>query len=149
MLKARDIMTTNVHSVTPDTDVEELARSFAEKGVNAMPVVDAEGRLKGIVTQTDLVEQDKPLHIPTVISIFDWVLYLESEKNFREEVQKITARKVGDICHRDVVTCSPDTLVSDIAALMVDKAAHLLPVVENQKVVGVVARLDVIRAMGS
>ncbi len=149
MLKAKDIMTTKVHSVTPDTDVEELARSFAEKGVNAMPVVDVEGRLKGIVTQTDLVEQDKPLHIPTVISIFDWVLYLESEKNFREEVEKITARKVGDICNRDVVTCSPDTLVSDIAALMVDKAAHLIPVVENQKLVGVVARLDVIRAMGS
>ncbi len=149
MLKAKDIMTTKVHSVTPDTDVEELARSFAEKGVNAMPVVDVEGRLKGIVTQTDLVEQDKPLHIPTVISIFDWVLYLESEKNFREEVEKITARKVGDICNRDVVTCSPDALVSDIAALMVDKAAHLIPVVENQKLVGVVARLDVIRAMGS
>jgi CBS domain-containing protein len=148
MLKAKDIMTKAVHSVTEDTDVEELARLFVTKGVNAMPVLDAAGRLKGIVTETDLVEQDKPIHIPTVVSIFDWVLYLESEKNFREEVQKITARKVGDICSRELITCSPETSVSDIAALMVDNKAHLIPVVDGEKMVGVVARLDIIRAMG-
>lgn len=148
MLKAGDIMTREVHSVTEDTDVEELARLFVMKRVNAMPVLDADDRLMGIVTETDLVEQDKPIHIPTVVSIFDWVLYLESEKNFREEVKKITARKVGDICSREVITCSPETSVSDIAALMVDNKAHLIPVVEEEKMVGVVARLDIIRAMG-
>jgi CBS domain-containing protein len=141
-------MTRTVHSVTADTDVEELARLFVTKGVSAMPVLDEAGCLEGVVTETDLVEQDKPLHIPTVISIFDWVLYLESEKNFREEVEKITARKVGEICTREVVTCTPDTPVSEIAALMIEKKAHLIPVVEEKKVVGVVARLDIIRAMG-
>ncbi|WP_027714635.1 CBS domain-containing protein [Desulfuromonas sp. TF] len=148
MLRAKDIMTRTVHSVTADTDVEELARLFVTKGVSAMPVLDEAGRLEGVVTETDLVEQDKPLHIPTVISIFDWVLYLESEKNFREEVEKITARKVGDICTREVVTCTPDTPVSEIASLMIEKKAHLIPVVEEKKVVGVVARLDIIRSMG-
>jgi CBS domain-containing protein len=148
MLKAKDIMTRTVHSVTADTDVEELARLFVTKGVSAMPVLDDAGRLEGVVTETDLVEQDKPLHVPTVVSIFDWVLYLESEKNFREEVEKITARKVGEICTREVVTCTPETPVSEIAALMIEKKAHLIPVVEDKKVVGVVARLDIIRSMG-
>jgi len=148
MLKAADIMTRNVHSVSDDTDVEDLARLFVEKGVSAMPVLDRKGRLQGIVTETDLVEQNKPLHIPTVISIFDWVLYLESEKNFREQVQRMTAKKVGEICTRDVVTCSPETPVGEIAAMMVDHKAHLIPVVESEQVVGVVARLDIIRAMG-
>jgi CBS domain-containing protein len=148
MLKAKDIMTRTVHSVTADTDVEELARLFVTKGVSAMPVLDDAGRLEGVVTETDLVEQDKPLHVPTVVSIFDWFLYLESEKNFREEVEKITARKVGEICTREVVTCTPETPVSEIAALMIEKKAHLIPVVEDKKVVGVVARLDIIRSMG-
>ena len=148
MLKAKDIMTPNVHAVSTDTEVEELARLFVETGVSAMPVLDAKGGLQGIVTETDLVEQNKPLHIPTVISIFDWVLYLESEKNFREQVEKMTAKKVGEICTREVVTCTPETPVADIAALMVDHKAHLIPVVEGEKVVGVVARLDIIRAMG-
>jgi CBS domain-containing protein len=148
MLKAKDIMTRSVHTVSADTEVEELARLFVETGVSAMPVLDAQGALQGIVTETDLVEQNKPLHIPTVISIFDWVLYLESEKNFREQVEKMTARKVGEICTREVVTCTPETSVAEIAALMVDHKAHLIPVVEGGKVVGVVARLDIIRAMG-
>jgi len=148
MLKAADIMTRNVHTVSAETEVEELARLFVETGVSAMPVLDGRGALQGIVTETDLVEQNKPLHIPTVISIFDWVLYLESEKNFREQVQKMTAKKVGEICTREVVTCTPETPVAEIAALMVDHKAHLIPVVEGEKVVGVVARLDIIRAMG-
>ncbi len=148
MLKAADIMTRNVHTVSAETEVEELARLFVETGVSAMPVLDGRGALQGIVTETDLVEQNKPLHIPTVISIFDWVLYLESEKNFREQVQKMTAKKVGEICTREVVTCTPETPVAEIAALMVDHKAHLIPVVEGEEVVGVVARLDIIRAMG-
>ncbi|HEX9874838.1 MAG TPA: CBS domain-containing protein [Deferrimonas sp.] len=148
MLKAKDIMTTAVQSVTEETTVEELARLFAEKNHSAMPVLGEDGTLKGIVTETDLVQQDRPLHLPKVISLFDWVLYLESEKNFREEVERITARKVGDICSREVTTCSPETPVSEIAELMVAKKSHLIPVVDKMKVVGVVARLDIIRAMG-
>lgn len=149
MLTAKDIMTTEVCSVTPDTDVEELAKKFVALNKNAMPVLDSAGRLVGIVTQTDLVEQDKPLHIPTVISLFDWVIYLESEKTFRKEVERISARKVGEICSSEVVTCSPDTPVDEIASLMVDKRAHLIPVVDaDRKVLGVVARLDIIRSMG-
>ena len=149
MLKAQDIMTREVITVTPETGIQDLARRFVETRVSAMPVVDKEGRLEGIVTETDLVSQDKPLHIPTVISIFDWVLYLESPKAFEEEVEKITAQKVGEICTRDVITCGPETPVSEIAALMSEKKAHLIPVVDaDDKVLGVVARLDVIRSVG-
>jgi CBS domain-containing protein len=148
MLKARDIMTTRVHSVREETGVDELARLFLETGVNNLPVLDAGGKLVGIVSETDLVEQDKPLHIPTVITLFDWVLYLESEKSFREEVDRITARKVGEICAREVITCTPDTPVSEVAALMVDNGVHLVPVLDGSRLVGVVARLDIIRSMG-
>jgi len=150
MLKARDIMTTEVFTVSADTDVDELAKKFVELNKNALPVVDAAGRLEGVVTQTDLVERDKPLHIPTVISLFDWVLYVESEKSFREEVERISARKVGEICARDVVTCDPETPVDKVAALMVDHKAHLVPVVDsNNRLLGVVARLDIIRSLGA
>jgi CBS domain-containing protein len=142
-------MSREVFTVSEETSVEDLARLFAEKGVNAMPVVDDRQRLLGIVTATDLVKIDKPLHVPTVISIFDWVLYLESEKNFAEEVRKVTARKVAEICTREVVTCTPETPVGDIATLMVDKGVHLLPVVEGKVVVGVVGRFDIIRSMGN
>ncbi len=148
MLTASDIMTTDVQTVHEETDLKVLAKRFVEQNVNAMPVVDDDGGLVGMVTQTDLVEQDMPLHIPTVVSIFDWVIYLESPKRFTEEVRKVTARKVGEICARDVVTCSPEDPVSRVASLMVDNKVHLVPVVDDGKMVGVVGRLDIIRSMG-
>lgn len=148
MLKAQDIMTRDVISVTPDTRVEDLARIFVEKRVSAMPVLTDDGRLAGVISETDLVEQNKPLHLPTVISIFDWVLYLESEKDFKEEVEQITARTAGEVCTEDPVICGPQTPLSEIASLMSENKVNLLPVVEDDKVVGVVSRLDVVRAMG-
>ena len=147
MLTAADIMTTKIHTVHLDTEIKALAKTFVEHNVNAMPVVDDDGKLLGMVTQTDLVEQDTPLHIPTVISLFDWVIYLESPKKFMEEVRKVTARKVGEICSKDVVTCAPETPVATVASLMVDNKVHLIPVVENERMVGVIARLDIIRSM--
>lgn len=147
MLTARDIMTTNIHTVTSEMSIDDLARAFVDKKVSTLPVVDAAGTLVGIVSATDLIEQDKPLHIPTVIAIFDMVIYLESEKNFRDEVEKMTARTVGEICKRDVITCSPGTEVSAIAALMTGKKVHLLPVVEDGKLIGVVGRHDILRSM--
>lgn len=147
MLTARDIMSKNIHTVTPEMSVEDLARTFVEKKVSTLPVVDAAGILVGIISATDLVEQDKPLHIPTVVAIFDMVIYLESEKNFRDEVERMTARTVGEICKREVVTCSPGMEVAAIAALMTDKKAHLLPVIEDGKLVGVVGRHDILRSM--
>jgi CBS domain-containing protein len=148
MLTAQDIMTREVCSVHEDTDLKELAALFVESNYKTLPVVDSADRLVGIVSQTDLIEQDQPLHIPTVISLFDWVLYLESPKAFGEEVRKVSARKVGEICAREVVTCTPQTPVEEIARLMVEHKVHLLPVLDGERLVGVVARLDIIRSMG-
>jgi CBS-domain-containing membrane protein len=148
MLKARDVMTREVVSVTPDTAIEELAQLLVGKKVSAVPVVEKDGKLVGIISEGDLLQRDKPLHIPTVISIFDWVLYLESSKKFETEVKKITALKVGELCTRDVMTCTPDTPLTEVAQLMVNRHVHLVPVVdEEKKVVGVVARLDIVRSL--
>ena len=148
MLTAKDIMNLEVCTVAEDTELKELAALFVKHNYKTLPVVDAGGQLVGVVSQTDLVEQDKPLHIPTVISLFDWVIYLESPKVFTDEVRKVSARKVGEICAREVVTCTPDTPVDEVASLMVEHKVHLLPVLDGERLVGVVSRLDIIRSMG-
>lgn len=147
MLTAKDIMSREIRSVTLGTSIKELAVLFEETRYNALPVVDATGKLLGTISQNDLVERDKPLHIPTVISIFDWVLYVESEKKFSEEVKKMAARTVDDIYLPPKATCTPDTPVDKVAALMSDKKAHLVPVLDGDALVGVVTRLDIIRSM--
>lgn len=148
MLTAKDIMTQEVCTVREETDLKELAALFVEHNYKTLPVVDAAGKLVGVVSQTDLIEQDRPLHIPTVISLFDWVLYLESPKVFSDEVRKVSARKVGEICAREVITCEPGTPVEEVANLMVEHKVHLLPVLDGDRLVGVVARFDLIRSLG-
>ena len=147
MQTARDIMTTEVVSVTPETSLQDLAKTFVTTRYSNLPVVDEAGKLVGIISETDLVEQQKPLHIPTVMTLFDWVFTFGSEKRFREQVDRVTANSVGELCEREPVTCTPDTPVSEIAGLMSRHKVHLLPVVEEERMVGVVARLDLIRTM--
>jgi CBS domain-containing protein len=148
MLTVKEIMTRDVCTVHEDTELKELAALFVAHNYKTLPVVDASGKLVGVISQTDLIEQDKPLHIPTVISLFDWVIYLESPKVFSDEVRKVSARKVGEICAREVITCTPETPVEEVANLMVEHKIHLLPVLDGERLAGVVARFDIIRSMG-
>lgn len=147
MLKVKDIMTKDVVTVTKETTVMELAGLFSERHISSLPVLDQNGDLIGIVTETDLVEQDKSLHIPTVISIFDWVIYLESDKKFEKELKKMTGGVVGDIYSSEIVTVSPEASISDVADLLSSRKITALPVVEGSKLVGIISRIDLIRSM--
>jgi CBS domain-containing protein len=147
MLTARDIMTEKIVSVTLETSLTDLAKKFVETRFSNLPVLDDDGQLVGIISETDLIEQHKPLHIPTVMTLFDWVFTLGSEKQFKEEVDRVTAATVGELYQKDPVTCSPDTTVRELAGLMSQHRVHLLPVVDDGKMIGVVARLDLIRVM--
>jgi len=147
MLTAKDIMTQNVISVKPDTSIEELSSLLVKNVISGVPVVDDSGALYGIVTENDLISRNKRLHIPTVVSFLDAAIYLESSKKFEEEVKRLTATKVLDICVRKVVTISEETTVVDIATIMAEKKVYLIPVVKNGKVVGIVGKRDVVKAV--
>lgn len=147
MMKAKDIMTKDVITVRRETSVKDLALLFSERGISSVPVVDENGYLVGIVSETDLIEQDKNLHIPTVVSIFDWVIYLESDKRFEKELQKMTGQTVGDIYSEEVFSVSPDAPVSEVADIMTSKRVQAVPVVEGKRVVGIIGRIDMVKTM--
>jgi len=147
MLTAGDVMTRDVITVKKETTIRELAELFARHRISSAPVVDDNGNMIGIVTETDLIEQDKSLHIPTVISLFDWVIYLESDKKFEKELKKMTGQTVGEIYTQEVETVVPSTPISEVADIMSSSKIHAIPVVEDHKVVGIVARIDLIRTM--
>ena len=147
MLTAKDIMTKDVVTVTPDTSIEELSTLLVSNEISGAPVVNAEGAIVGMVTENDLISRNKRLHIPTVVSFLDAVIYLESSKKFSDDVKRLTATKVGDICAKKVVTITEDTTLTDIATIMSEKNVHLLPVVSSGKVVGIVGKRDVVKAV--
>lgn len=147
MQTVADIMTKEVVSVKGTTTVREMAEIFDKMGFGSLPVLDDQGNLSGIVTASDLIEQGRPLHIPTVISLFDWVIPLESEHSLEKDLKRITAQTAAELASTEVVTIAPTEPVSRAAEIMSNHKLHALPVVDGNKVIGMVSRIDIIRAM--
>lgn len=147
MLKAKDIMTTDVITVKPATTIEELARIFMEHKISGVPVINDDGDLMGIVTENDLISQNKRLHIPTVVRLFDAFVVLESPDKIEKEIKKMVAITVDDISEKKVITVNEDTSVEDIATIMSEKKVHLIPVVEGKKIRGIVGKMDLIKGI--
>jgi len=118
--------------------------------VSGFPVVDTQGDLVGVVTETDLIHQNQRLHIPTAVAFFDAVFVLGSSKRLEEEIRRMAATRVGEIMARDPVTVTEQATVEEVATVMGEQGVHTLPVVDAAgRLVGVIGKRDIIRAMGS
>lgn len=147
MTTAKDIMSKDVYTVTTDMTIEKLARILAKHRISGAPVLDDNGKLIGIVTENDLISQKKRLHIPTVINLFDSIIYLENPRHLEEDIKKMAGIKVGDICTRKVVAIKEDAPLEEIATTMAEKGIHLLPVMRGNKIVGIVGKADIVKAI--
>ncbi|HCL80937.1 MAG TPA: hypothetical protein DHW81_01505, partial [Nitrospiraceae bacterium] len=101
----------------------------------------------GIVTENDLISQNKRFHIPTVVRLFDAFIMLESPGKLEKEMKKMAAVTVDDICTKDVITVTEDASVEDIADIMTGKNVHLIPVVDGKKIIGIIGKMDMIKGM--
>ena len=147
MLTAKDIMTTNVITVRQDTSVKELAEILWKNKISGAPVLNHEGRVVSVVTENDLIDQNKKVHIPTMISILDSVIFLESSKKTEKEIKKMAGNTVQDICAMELVSVSENTSLDEIATIMAEKKVHTLPVMRDTELVGIIGKTDIIRSM--
>jgi CBS-domain-containing membrane protein len=147
MQTAQDIMTRDVITVTPETDITEATRILLENRINGLPVVDADRRLVGIVCQSDMIAQQKRIPIPSLFTLLDGYITLTSSKHFEKEVQKIAATTVAQAMTVGPVTVRPDTPLEEIASMMVEKKLHTLPVVDGKELVGVIGKEDMLRTL--
>ena len=147
MLKVKDIMTKEIITVSPQTEITSAAKILLEKRINGLPVIDDSGKLVGILCQSDLVAQQKSIPIPSVYTVLDSFIPLTSLKRIDKEVKKIAALKVEQAMTPHPVTVGPETGIEDVARLMVDKKYHTLPVMEGDKIVGIVGKEDVLKTL--
>ena len=144
----RAVMTTDVLTFSPDDGVQDAYDRLAKRGVDGGPVVDGSGAVVGMLTTDDLLVQETKLHYPTVVSLFGAYLELpSSHRKFEEELRKAVGAKVGDVMTREVTSCSPDDTLERAATAMHEHDVSRLPVIEGGKLVGLVARGDVLRAV--
>ena len=146
MLKAKDIMTRNVFTVKKTTTLGELAAIIMQNHISGTPVVDDKGNLQGIVTENDLISQNRRLHIPTILRLFDAFIPLGTSK-LENEIKRISATKVEDIYIKDVITVDEETPIENIATIMSEKKIHLVPVVKGGQLVGIIGKKDIIKGI--
>jgi CBS domain-containing protein len=144
---ARDIMTKDVVTVSPQTTVAEIAALLTQHNIAGVPVVDEDRHVLGVVTEADLLVRSARPHFPHYIQLLEGFVFLESPKRFDEEVRKMIAMTAEEIMTRDVITCSPDAGVEDVATLMVDRNVNRIMVTEGDRLVGIVTRADIVKTL--
>ena len=146
-LLASDIMSKKVITARPETGLRELAELLVLNNIGGMPVVDEEGDLVGVVSQSDLIAQNKLPHVPRAVSLFDWVIYLEGLGRLEAELEKMGGTTVGDIMTRDVISVDASTPLEEMATIMTEKGVHTIPVLEEGRLVGVIGKMDIVRSL--
>jgi len=147
MKKAADIMNNNPPYCEAETAIGTLISRFSDKSISGILVVDSERRLLGVITESDLIDRQASLHIPTALAIFDMVISL-GEQRFEREVARLNAKTAGDLLDATPTTIAPDTSLEAIASLMEDSHIHHLPVVDSANIiVGMVTKRELIRAL--
>jgi CBS domain-containing protein len=150
MTEVRDIMDSSPATVHPDTPVEQVVALLRDHEVPGVPVVDADGRCVGIVSEADLVLPDDQgdLHIPHYINLFGGTVFLEPLGRFEQRLRKAFASTAADMMTRDPDSVAPDTTVKEAARLIHESGHNRLPVVdEDGRLAGVVTRPDVLGAL--
>jgi CBS domain-containing protein len=111
-------------------------------------VVDKENRVIGIVSEGDLIYQDKKLYTPAFLEILGGIIYLENPNRLGQDLMKMTAAKVGDLMTTKVYTVRDDATLEEIATIMVEKKVNRIPVVDGAgRLAGIISRQDLVKAM--
>jgi CBS domain-containing protein len=143
-MNAADVMVTNVITVHPDTSVKEIAETLVANRISAVPVVDDSGGLIGIVSEGDLVHR---VEVGTERHPSWWLEFLAGKQALAYDYIKSHGRRAGDLMTRNVITVSEETPLNEVASLLDEHQIKRVPVVDNGKIVGIVSRANLVRAL--
>ncbi len=154
-MKIKDVMNKNVITCKPSDSVSVLAKLFKENHISGMPVIE-KGKVVGIVSETDLLKLFKTpevsgeLWLPSPLEIIEIPLRnLVRFEEFKKALEDIKLKHVSEIMNKTVHSISPDDSLEDASSVMVRYRVNRLPVIENGKLVGIVARSDIISGLSA
>lgn len=142
----REIMTTDVLTFGPDDEVEAAMHKLLERNIDAAPVVDDQGAVVGMLSNGDLIVQESELHFPTVLTFLGGTFEL-GHKHFEEELRRALGSKVSDVMSTQPIVCDAADSIERAATVMHEKDISRVPIVNDGRLVGIVSRNDVLRAI--
>ncbi len=141
-MKAKDIMMTDIMTVSPDTPVRDVAQLMVDRGVPSVPVVDAAGKVLGMVSEGDLLRKKIAPQRPQVVDVLGGYQGMEE---YREAFRKMGANTSGEIMTSPVVTVEADDEAAKVGETVLNHHIKQVPVLENGKLVGVISRSNLLR----
>ncbi len=143
----REIMSSPVVTVTPETSIQDVARLMRDRHISGVPVVSADNRLLGMITEVDLIARHAPAHEPHYFTLLSAVIPLSLDEygRYKEQVRHILAVNAEQLMTKKPTTVRPQDTLEDAAALMVKPGHSSLPVVEEGHLVGIITRTDLVR----
>jgi CBS domain-containing protein len=150
MKTAAEMMRTDVPTVTPDDDARVAIDLLAKTDMGAIPVVDDDRKVVGIVSESDLVlsDEESDLHLPHYLNIMGGIVFVGSMKGFEERLNKAFATKVSELMSADPVTVNDYAGAETVARRIAEKHHNHLPVVDAEgRLAGLVTRADALAAL--
>ena len=142
MVNAGQLMKKDIYTVGEEEKVRDLLRVFVEKQVSGVPVVGKNNTLTGIITEADILRQ---IHQPpSLIDFVNYFVVLDSDRVITGQIMEMLDRPVKDLMTKDVITVDEETSLAKISQILSRRKFKKLPVVDGQKLVGVINRSDVI-----
>jgi CBS domain-containing protein len=143
---AKDVMTTAVVTVLPGTEVREIAALFLERRISAVPVVDAQGQLRGIVSEGDLLNRPEA---GTQHRRSWWLRLFSGPDDQAREYLRVHGRRAEDVMSEKVVTVPEDMPLAKIASLLERHRIKRVPVMRDGKLVGLVSRANLLQGLAA
>lgn len=140
----KDIMTREVVTVREEDTVEKCANLLITHDLSGLPVVDELGKVKGMVTEGDLIRRASRIKGPAALEVLGGIFYLESPTKFVDDLKKSMGNLAKDIMTKDLITVNPDKPIEDAATLLVQNKIKRLPVIDKEgNLIGIVSRKDI------
>jgi CBS domain-containing protein len=143
MKKVRDVINREVQTITRETLVGEIVSIMKEKRLGKLPVLDGD-KIVGVVTRDDILVKQGKSPVPPVIAFWEIMIALPNSKGFKEKMKKFISFKAEDIMEKDFYTADIDADLEGVVSEMLDKGYNYALVLENEKLVGIVTKSDLI-----
>ncbi|HEX6506628.1 MAG TPA: CBS domain-containing protein [Chloroflexota bacterium] len=145
-MKVAELMMTPPVALPRDAPVSHAARLMLDNHLSGIPVVNNDGSIAGIITDSDLVTKHAHVHVPIYLGILGGVIPIETRRQ-DEEIRRALAVTAQDIMDEKYSTISPEADIDDAATLMVEHDADPIAVVDHGRLVGTISRADIIRLL--
>ena len=143
----REIMQTDVPTVSPDDTIPTIASLMADYGLNGVPVVEND-KMIGIITDSDIIAREADIDAPTVVPFLDAMLVADAGRSYAEEIRRALAVDARQLMSSPVISIRQSATLEQIATLMIDEGVNPVPVLDDaNNLVGIVSRADLVRVI--